>query len=226
MKYKKYGSPLGISFFLALCIAWSSCSNSSMRVLATWVNKEKAPPMKGKVKSVIIIVFTQNFEAQAALENDLAKVAESRGIKVYKSIDLYGPILTSDKRPPKEVFVKSVHDLDCDGIFAVAVVDRESETRYVPETYSTGMYTPYPGYGYTYGGFYGYTTSFYTPGYYSETKTYFLQSNFYDARTEDLLVAMQSKLINPPDIPKASRKYTAILLQELQNQGFLQQKTK
>ncbi|MFI5153645.1 MAG: hypothetical protein ACHQET_09950 [Chitinophagales bacterium] len=210
----------------AFAFTVSSCSNSSMRVLATWVNKEKTEPMKGKVKSIIIIVFTQNFEAQSALENDLAKVAESRGIKVYKSIDVYGPILTAENRPPKEAFVKSVHDMGCDGIFAVAVVDRESETRYVPETYSTGMYTPYPGYGYNYGGFYAYTTTLYSPGYYTETKTYFLQSNFYDAKTEELLVAMQSKLINPPDMPKASRKYTALLLQELQNQGFLQQKPK
>jgi len=32
---------------------------------------------------------------------------------------------------------------------------------------------------------------------------------------------MQSKVVNPPEITKASRKYTEMLVTELQNQGFM-----
>ncbi len=84
---------------LLLTIVFSSCSNSSMRIMATWVNKEDKPvPQPGKHK-IFIFVMTQNYEVQVNLENDLAEAAEAKGIRTVKSVDAFGPILTVDKMP-------------------------------------------------------------------------------------------------------------------------------
>ena len=208
-----------ISTFL-LALVFCSCSNSSMRIMATWVNKKDMPaPQPGK-HTIFIFVMTQNYEAQVNLENDLANAANAKGIKTVKSIDAFGPILTLDKLPKKDVLLKAIRDVGCDYIFNVAVVDQQSDVHYVPAS-SSSVYMPYSGYGYYYSGFYAYSPTFYTPGYYTTNKTYFIESNLYDAITEKMMVSMQSKVVNPPDITKASKQYTEMLVTELQNQGLM-----
>jgi hypothetical protein len=207
-------------FLLLSAVLFSSCSNSSMRVMATWVNKQDMPARQPGKHKIFIFVMTQNYEAQVTIENDLAKAAEEKGIKTVRSIEAFGPILTVDKLPKKEVLLKAIRDLGCDAIFTVAVVDQQSETHYVPAS-SSGVYTPYAGYGTYYSGYYAYSPAFYSPGYYTSDKTYFIESNLFDAHTEKMLISMQSKVVNPPEITKASRKYTEMLVTELQNQGFM-----
>jgi hypothetical protein len=205
-------------FLLALGL--SSCSSSSMRVMATWVNRKDMPAAQPGKHKIFIFVMTQNYEAQVNLENDLANAAQAKGLQTVRSIEAFGAILTVDKLPKKDVLIQAIKDLGCDAIFSVAVVDQQSETHYVPAT-SSSVYTPYGGYGYYYSGFYSYSPAFYTPGYYTTDKTYFIESNLYDVNTEKLLISMQSKVVNPGDITKASKKYTQILVTELQNQGFM-----
>ncbi len=163
---------------LLLIIILSSCSNSSMRIMATWVNKEDKPvPQPGKHK-IFIFVMTQNYDVQVNLENDLADAAESKGIRTVKSIDAFGPILTLDKLPKNDVLLKAIRDLGCDGIFTVALVDQESKTHYVAGSSASVGFVPYAGYGNYYSGYYAYSPTFYSPGYYETDKTYFIESNF------------------------------------------------
>lgn len=210
--------PFGVLFLLAFSF-WS-CSNSSMRIMATWVNEKDPPvPQPGRHKT-FIFVMTQNYEAQLSLETDLANAAAAKGILTVKSIDAFGPILTIDKLPKKDVLLKAIRDLGCDLIFSIAVVDHTSETHYVPPS-SSSVYVPYSGYGYYYSGYYAWTPELYSPGYYTTDKTYFIESNLFDANTEKMLVSMQSKVVNPPDITKASKQYTNMLVTELEARGLM-----
>jgi len=203
-----------------LAISLTSCS-PGIRNIATWANKEKIAAIKPVQHTVFFAVLTQNIEAKFTLENDLARAAEARGIHAIKSLDVYGSILTKENMPSKEAILQKIRDLGCDGIFTSALIDQASETRYIPS--STTVYAPYPVYGY-FGSYYGYSSMYYTPGYYSTSKSYFLQSNLYDAKTEELLISMQSKAVDPSGIEKASKEYTAALLDELKKQGFLKNK--
>ena len=209
-----------LCFAFLLALSFSSCSNSSMRIMATWINKKDPPvPQPGRHKT-FLFVMTQNYDAQLNLENDLASAAAARGVLTVKSIDAFGPILTLDKLPKKDVLLKAIRDLGCDNIFTVAVVDQQSQTHYV-ESSSSSVYVPYSGYGYYYSGYYAWSPNLYSPGYYTTDKTYFIESNLFDANTEKMLVSMQSKVVNPPDIVKASKQYTQMLVTELQAQGLM-----
>ena len=209
-------------FFTVLIIAAAVTFNScapAITTTASWVNREKIPAQP--YKSVFIMVLTNNLEAMTYLENDLAKAAEARGLKAYKSIDELGPIGITKILPVKDVIASKLKALNCETIFIVAMLDKTSETRYVPG--STAMYMPntYGGYGAYgmyggYGGYYGYAGAVYSPGYYTTDKTYFLQSNLYDAKTEDLLLSIQSKAENPAGIQKSSQQYTQTLMDEIQ----------
>ena len=210
-----------VSLALILMTGVSSCSNSSMRIMATWINKKDMPVAQPGKHKIFIFVMTQNYEAQVNLETDLAAAAEKRGIQTVKSIDAFGPIITVDKLPKSEVLLKAIRDLGCDAIFTVAVVDQQSQTYYNPGSASVGLFVPYSGYGYGYSGYYAYSPAFYTPGYYTTEKTYFIESNLFNANTEKMLMSMQSKVVNPPTIIKASKQYTDMLVTELQAHGFM-----
>lgn len=196
----------------------NSCS-PSIKTTASWVNKEKGVPQS--YKSIFIVVLSQNIESKTILENDLYNAATAEGFKAYKSIEVFGPVSGKENMPVKEAFLKKVSDLGCETIFTVALVDKKSETRYNPG--STSIYAPYPMYGYygRFGGYYGYSSMMYSPGYYSTDKTYFLESNLYDAKTEELLLSIQSKAENPPAIQKSSKLYTESLIKELESLGLL-----
>lgn len=223
IKINKMNQPrfLATMCFISAALLISSCS-PSIKTTASWVNKERTTAPK-QYKSVFIVVLTENLGTKTILENDLATAATAHGFKAYKSMESFGPITGKESLPVKEAFLKKVNDLGCESIFTVALIDKQSETRYNPGT--TTIYAPYPRFGYygMFGGYYGYSSAMYSPGYYSTDKTYFLESNLYDARTEELLLSVQSKADNPPAIQKSSKIYTESLIKELESLGFLKQ---
>jgi len=159
---------------IAVALLLSSCG-AQVKTLATWLNKENLSPEP--YKSIFIMVLTEDMHAKTILEHDLAVAAKARGLKVYTSIDAFGPIGLSEVKNIKDILANKLKTLDCETVFFLALKDKQSETRYVPGT----TYSPYSNYGYygTYGGYYGYgyNAGYYTPGYYSTDKTYFLESN-------------------------------------------------
>jgi hypothetical protein len=216
-------------FIAAATVSLVSCG-PSIKTTASWVNREKLPPQP--IKSIFIIALTENMEAKLTLEKDIAAAAEARGMKAYKSIDVMGPVGIKDIAPHKDAFDKKLAELGCESIFTVALVNKESETRYVPGT--TTMYSPYGyggyggyggfgaygGYG-GFGGYYGYSSSIMsTPGHYTTDKTYFLEAKLFDIKTEELLLSIQSKAVNPGKISTSSKAYTQTLVEEIKSLGL------
>jgi hypothetical protein len=212
---------------LIFSLAIISCG-PSIKTTGSWVNKEKLPAEP--VKSVFIIAFTDNMEARAYLEEDLALAAEKKGLKTYKSIDVIGPVDIKYIAPVKDAFMKKLETLNCETIFTVALVNSESETKYVSGTtitatgyspYAYGSYAGYGGYGPHgdyggFGGYYGYAVStMSTAGYYKTDNKYFLEAKMFDLKTEELLFSIQTEATNPAAIQKSSKEYTLAVMEEI-----------
>jgi len=198
---------------ILVCMFGASCSKSTMKTTAAWVNKEKLQPEP--YKSVFIMVITDNMEAKILMEDDLAAAATARGLKPYTFLNVFGPIATVEYLPKHDVVQKRVAELPSETIFTVALVDVKSETHYVPE--STTIYSPYSMYPYygSFGGYYSFNQSMYQPGYYQTDSKYFLEGNLYNVQTGDLLMSIQTKADNPESIKKSSKKYTQLLIDEV-----------
>lgn len=212
--------------FLFSMILVDACNPSTkVMVIATYINKEKVQPGQRKVKKVFINVMTQNEVAKSVMENDLADAAAKDGIPSEKSYYIFGPVRSKENLPPKDLVLGNIRKLGCDAIFVVVLKDVKSETRYNPgSSVSVGVgYSPYPYYGYygSFGSYYYNSAVVYDNGYYSTEHTYYLESNLFDATTEDLLVSMQTKVIHPQEIEEASKKYAQALVEELKKQGFM-----
>lgn len=179
---------------------------------------------KEKYQKVFLLVMTDNNATKQAVENAQAEAAKKEGVATVKSSEVFPPNFLKGK-PGKDAVVEKIRETGCDAIFTSALVDSKSETRYVPGT--TTYYAPYPRYGYygTFGGYYGYYSPYmYDPGYYVNDKTYFIESNLYDAETGELVWSVQSEIYNPGNLNSASREYAALLIDRLKKDGGLNRK--
>ena len=205
-------SAISTLFILTACSA-------TKKTTATWVNTEK---IQGKsFHSIFIVVLTADIEARAKLENDLAAAAAAKGYKAVKSIDLMPPTISAPATPGKDEIANKVKASGCDAVFTASLLKKEEDVRYTP---GTTAYSVRPYYSY-YGSYYGFYSHYYptvsTASYYTKEKTYFMQSNLYDAATEEIMWAVQSEIFNPSSLAAFSKKYTADLVKQLEKENLL-----
>ena len=193
-------------------LAFMISCGPSQKITSSWVNKDA--DLSKKYTTIFILAMTQNVAGRNIVESDLANAAQAKGYKVYKSTEVFmDQFTTKETAPSKEAVLAKATSLGCDAIFTVGLVDKTSETRYVPGTVS---YSPYMGYGYGFGGYYGYMSpAMYSPGYYTTDKTYFMEAHVFDVATEKLLWSAQSEAYDPTSISKFSRDYTTLVVEKI-----------
>src|SRR4030095_17201404 len=97
----------------------------------------------------------------------------------------------------------------------------EEEVRYVPGSTAYSVMPYYSYYG-NYTGYYShYTQTVSDPSYYAAEKDYFIQSNLYDAASEEIMWSVQSEVYSPSTLEKFSKSYTAGLLRKLEKDKML-----
>jgi hypothetical protein len=206
-----------ILLMLLLSVILSSCG-PSQKITGSWINREALP--KGPFKSVFVLVISQNTEANYEVEYQMAKVFNSRGVKAVKSTDKFPPKFSVTRDLSKEQLAESIKKYGCDAVFTIALLDTKSETRYQP-----GAAPYYPaGFGYTsnYYGYYNYNYSqVYSPGYYSTSKTYYLECNFYDMTSDLLLFSIQSEATSPKDLTSMFKSYSYMILNHLKKEKVI-----
>ena len=68
-------------------------------------------------------------------------------------------------------------------------------------------------------------TSSYSPSYTYENTTYYLESNLYETSSQQLLLSIQTKAVDPPEITKSSKLYCKKLIDLLKSQAKLERKS-
>jgi hypothetical protein len=194
-----------------------ACS-SATEITGSW----KSPQVNAeKISSVLVTALTSKTNARQTVENDLASALQRSGYKAIKSMDVIPPTFTEGKEPDKEALLAKIKGTDVDVILTVALIDKETENRYVPGNVG---YAPVSRFGY-YGRFWGYYNTWYptlySPGYYTEDKVYFLETNLYDARTEELLWSAQSETYNPGGLSDFSGDFASAVLTKMKADGVL-----
>jgi hypothetical protein len=182
-----------------------------------------SPEAKEKsLNSILVTALTDKTNVRQTVENDLAEELTRNGVRSVKSLEILPPTFTDGKQPDKDALLAKIKDTGVDAILTVALIDKETETRYVPGDYS---YAPVPRFGF-YGRFWGYYNNWYpilhSPGYYAEDKTYFWETNLYDAKTEELLWSAQSETYNPTGLTDFSKEISSVVLSKMESDGVIQ----
>ncbi|TRZ45742.1 hypothetical protein [Robertkochia solimangrovi] len=207
-----------ISFLTIGAFLLLSCGGATTKMTGSWKNPDAK--FDKKYNSVFIAFIGSNVQLKNLLENELAEKVSAKGVKAVKSHDIFKQTFSKENMPTKEELLEEIKSTGCESIFTVTLKDTETSTRYVP---GSTTYAPM-GYG-GYGRFYGYYSSYYPmtydPGYYTEDKKYFVESNFYDTATEELVWSAQSATYNPTDYENFIEGYTKALADQLVKDGVI-----
>ena len=206
-----------ITFALTTAIV-VSCTTERTFVTGTWMSPQA--DMNKNYNNILVAALTDNIQAKKTVENDIATRLREDGITVKESINVFPPNFTDDNND-KEYMLNKIKNNHADGILTIALIDKDTKTRYVPGNY---LYSPYPAYPY-YGYFWGYYSywypQLYEPGYYTEDKIYYIETNLYDVDSEKLVWSAQSKTYDPVDLTSFSRDFANKIVSNLEQSHVL-----
>lgn len=207
---------LNIIAVIALLVA--SCQPAT-QITATWKNADAN--IDRDINTILVTALTGRTTSRQAIEDDIAAALADEGYHTIKSIEVMPPTLSSSQTLDREDLLSKISNTGADAILTVALIDEKTETRYVPGNYS---YAPVTRFGY-YGTFWGYYNTWYPtlydPGYYEAEKVYFLETNLYDARTEQLLWSAQSETYSPTNLPDFAEDFSEAVVSRLESEGVL-----
>jgi len=183
----------------------------------TWKNEQAE---SGDIQTILVTALTSRVNVRQTAEDDLAAALQTMGYKTVKSLDVMPPKFTETKELNKEALFAKIEETGADAILTVALIHEETENRYAPGS------TPYAPmrFGY-YGNFWGYYNAWYpaltATGYYEEDKIYFIETNLYDATTQELLWSGQSQTYNPGSLSRFSKEFATVVVSEMEKAGVL-----
>ena len=195
-----------------------SCTGST-HITGSWTNPEVKPAAEG-YHNIFVATMTKNVPARTKTENALTTELALHNKRALKSIDYFIPRF-QEALPSQEEILQKIRTAGADAILTTSLLNKSSETRYVP---GTVRYAPVPAYGW-YRGFYAYYAHWYPmvydPGYYVTNKTYFVETNLYDARSEKLLWSAQTETVNPGSLDRFLKEYPGKIITQMMRDGVL-----
>lgn len=200
---------------LLLATLISACA--SQKITNSWINPDAY--LKEPYKSTFVMVLSPNNGTSFDVEDQMARTLIARGNKAIRSTDVFPPNMSLSETFTREQLAEAIKKTGADAVFVLAVLDVKSETYYQ----TSGYYSPMS-YG-MYGSYYGYYNYYYpyvySPGYYSTSKTYYIESNFYDLEKDELLWSIQSEAYNPSSIDSFFKEYSYNLINLLKKEKLI-----
>ncbi len=201
-----------VNTVLVFCIFFSFTNcGPTQKVTYSW--KNPAYKSQQSFKKIFVAALVKNPHVRTHLEDEMGMAATAQGFMVERSLDYFPPTFKDKEPVSRETMMEKIKSLQCDLIFTIALVDKESEARYVPG--NMGMYGPYPAYGLRFRGYYSYWYPYmYDPGYYVTDKTYVMEGNLFEASTETLIWSVQTETLNPPSIERFSKDLIDMMMKK------------
>jgi len=175
-----------------------------------------------KYQKLGVVVLSPKMYNRSVIEMAVAGKLRSKGVGAIATFDIFplagkiGEIKKDagmDQDAVKKKVQQRVNDNKLDALLIITLLDKQKETQYVQ---GSGFTLSAPVYGYPYYGYYGYAYStVYSPGYYTTSTKYFVESNLYDVATEKLLWTGQTKTQDPESIEKEAENYADIIVSEI-----------
>ena len=199
MKFKLVLSALLISLFFGC--------GPSVTLTKTWTD----PSLNGDTKpfNKVLVIAQLKDDSTRRIAEDKIVASSPRG----NFIQSYNYLKPSEKE--ENLVISELTRDGIDGIILMRLTDIEKTTSYVQGT------SYYGGWGYR-GGYYGgYGYGYGSPGYYQEDKTYYVETNIYDVKSNKLLWSGTTSTLNPTKANDAIDDIIAAVKTELNNKGLI-----
>lgn len=192
----------------------SSCSNTKLS--QTW----SSPDLSTTYNDIMVVGISESEQLRRAYETYFSDHIRSRGmesIASYKLIDHESEMELSgmDKYNFRTIVKAAIKGSDIDAVLITHLLSIEDEDIYRPSLDNQPTYYATSYYENMYG-YHGYVTTYVQqPGYYTHEKTYILESNLYDVKTEDLVWTTRSRTFSPESMDTAIEELTGLIIDDL-----------
>lgn len=209
------------SLISGLIIGLTFCGcKPATEITGSWKNSNEQAAAN-TISTIVVAALTERTNARQTVEDNLAAELNRNGYKTIKTMNILPPTFVDEKTPDRKMLDAKIHETNAEAVLTVALLEKQTETRYQPGSYG---YAPIPRFGY-YGSFWGYYSHWYptitSPGYYTEDKVYFIETNLYDAKSEQLLWSAQSQTYNPGNLTKFSKDLAKAVISKMKEDGVL-----
>jgi len=214
---------------LALCglfslLAVAGCTNT--KLTQTWSD----PLNKASYKDIMVVGISDSEQTRRAYESFFVASLQEKGVESLASYTLISHKedlkLKKGKGSFRAIVESAIKGSEIDAVLVTHVVSIDEEDVYRPSLDYQPVYgQPYYNGAY-YGAMYGYhgyvTTYVQQPGYYTEEKTYTLESNLYDVKSEELVWTTRSQTFAPGSIEETVHDVSGLIIADLVSRKLIQ----
>lgn len=200
-------------FFSALALGLLVACSPSTQLVKSWADPSLNAETVQHYNKVLVIAQLKDDSSRRIAEDKL--VASSPRGNFIASYNYLKP-----EQQDQNLVVSSLLKDGIEAIILMRLTDITKSTDYVQGT------AYYGGWGYG-GGYYGgrgwgYGGSYYnSPGYYEENKTYFVETNIYDVKSNKLLWSGTTSSLNPTKANETMDDIIVAIKTELNNKGLI-----
>lgn len=201
----------------AIAVTLGACSTPTM-VSSSW---RKPNATANDFHNIFIAALTKEVSTKESVESGLQSLLQQKGLTVEKSVDVFPTTFSSQQGPQRELVMSQIQKTNADGILTIALLRRETESHWVQ---GSGYWNPGLRYGY-YNRFWSYYNNWYptlySPGYYDQTKVYYIETNLYNAKTEELIWTAQTKTYDPTNTESFLKGYVNAIYDRMVKDGLV-----
>jgi hypothetical protein len=188
-----------LKLFFPLCLLGLlvACGPST-QISKSWSDPSLTSGSAQNFKKILVVCALKDEASRRTAEDKVA--VQIKNIEVVKSYNYLKPEDTDQKQ-----LEERLKNDGFDGIILMHLTDVDKSVSYSPGT--------------SYGGWYGYRYS--TPGYFSEDKTFFVETNFYSVNPGKLLWSCTTSTLNPTKLDQTLDDIISSVRIELQKKGLI-----
>ena len=203
------GSTGRLAMALIMAAALTACA---LKPLAEWRDSN----FTGTIDNILIIGVSEQAVVRRQFEDSFVKELAARGISARPSYQ----VLSDEQISSKDALETALRSQSMDAVLITRVIGVEQIDTYTPPTYT---YTPstFDRHYRDYHSYYNHAVQVATPGYWDKYEVLKLESNLYDAASQQLIWSIQSESFDPRSARQLIDDQITVAIKSLRNTGLI-----
>lgn len=197
-----------LPFCIISIVVMSSCTSS--QIASSWRDPEKTVTIS-KLNKVLVVALLKDETSRHIAEDQMASYLNGKGVVSYQYLE------PNFNKRDESAINKIISADGFDGAVTMRLVDVDKEEKYTP-----GDMSSYPTYYRSFSGYLYRSWNYYsTPGYYSTTKTYTIETNVYSIQSDKIIWTALTKTTDPTGVEKMTSEIADIIYKKMLKEGFI-----
>jgi hypothetical protein len=206
----------GALFVIFFFMVTSCATTATTELKKVWRDSDYG----GKIKKVLVIGVIKRPAIKRFFELEMAKQLEDRGIDAIAG----NLVLPHDKEADKDLIVSTLKELDADGVLIATLINRKTVEQYIPGDvyYGRGYYAPPAHYRRMHSYYSRSYGTVYSPGYTTKNEIVVVDTNLFEAGSEQLVWSALSETFVEGDSEKLISTFVEVMINDLFKQNLFE----